>query len=67
MPMFGSLQSVLSRPISITLGRRAFLGTLAALSGTNLFGSFAFAADNVGPDPSMLKSLREKGVNFLNP
>ena len=48
------------------LGRRAFLSSLTALSGAALAANrFAFAADEFGPDPKLLKSLREKAVNFL--
>jgi squalene-hopene/tetraprenyl-beta-curcumene cyclase len=46
--------------------RRAFLTALAALGGAGILKSFpALAADKVGPDAKLLKSLREKGVNFL--
>ena len=46
--------------------RRAFLAALAALGGTSVLQSLpAWAADKVGPDAKLLKSLREKGINFL--
>lgn len=46
--------------------RRTFLGTLAAVGGATLMNlPLASAADRLGPDPKMLKSLREKAVNFL--
>ena len=46
--------------------RRAFLTTLAALGGAGVLRSLpALAADKVGPDAKLLKSVREKGVNFL--
>lgn len=46
--------------------RRAFLTALAALGGAEVLRSLpALAADKVGPDAKLLKSLREKGVNFL--
>src|SRR5689334_20598599 len=46
--------------------RRAFLTALAALGGASVLRNLpAFAADKVGPDAKLLKSLREKGVNFL--
>ena len=46
--------------------RRAFLTTLASLGGAGVLRSLpALAADKVGPDAKLLKSVREKGVNFL--
>ena len=46
--------------------RRVFLTTLAALGGASVLRTLpALAADKVGPDAKLLKSLREKGVNFL--
>ena len=46
--------------------RRAFLTTRAALGGAGVLRSLpALAADKVGPDAKLLKSVREKGVNFL--
>ncbi|HLQ46946.1 MAG TPA: prenyltransferase/squalene oxidase repeat-containing protein [Planctomycetaceae bacterium] len=42
------------------------MSSLTALSGAALAANrFAFAADEFGPDPKLLKSLREKAVNFL--
>ena len=49
-----------------SVDRRAFLTTLAALGGAGVLRSLpALAADKVGPDAKLLKSVREKGVNFL--
>ncbi len=46
--------------------RRVFLTSLAVLSGTSVLRSFpVLAEDKFGPDAKLLKSIREKGVNFL--
>ena len=56
---------ILSEP-RFRLDRRTFLTALAAFGGTGLLRSLpVLAADKVGPDAKLLKSLREKGVNFL--
>lgn len=53
------------RSVSV-VDRRAFLTALAALGGAGVLRSLpVLAADKVGPDAKLLKSLREKGVNFL--
>ena len=66
MHTFGLPQSASSRSAAQSLDRRAFLGTLATLSGAAIStGRFTFAAEPVGPDAKMLKTMREKAVNFL--
>lgn len=46
--------------------RRKFLAVVGLAAGAGIVsGGSAFAADKVGPDAKLLKSLREKGVNFL--
>lgn len=55
-----------SSDIRSSVDRRAFLTALAALGGAGVLrGLPSFAADQVGPDAKLLKSIREKGVNFL--
>ncbi len=66
MHAFGLPQSVSSRSVAQGLDRRAFLNTLAALSSAAVATSrLSFAAEPVGPDAKLLKSMREKAVNFL--
>ncbi len=51
---------------TVRIDRRFFLGSLAALSGAALTANrCVYAADKFGPDAKVLKSLREKAVNFL--
>ncbi len=48
------------------LNRRFFLQSVAALSAAAVIpASSLMAADKIGPDAQLLKSIREKGVNFL--
>lgn len=59
-------RSVSPQSAAHAFDRRVFLGALAAFSGVALSADrFALAADKVGPDAKLLKSMREKGVNFL--
>lgn len=60
------MRSLPKSNLSIGVDRRTFLTALAAVSGASVLPTLpAFAADKVGPDAKVLKSLREKGVNFL--
>jgi squalene-hopene/tetraprenyl-beta-curcumene cyclase len=52
--------------VQAEFSRRKFLVGVGLAGGVGLLsGGFAFAADKVGPDATLLKSLRERGVNFL--
>ncbi len=57
------LLSTLSAPSR--LDRRTFLSSMAVSGAMLLSSRMSLGADKIGPDPKVLKTTREKAINFL--